>query len=128
MFSRVRSQHVSGLFEMAGWLARYNSGSTIQYYGVDRVQTNLLVARTTGTNISNPDTGGIFYNPFDSNYLAHCGAVIQDFYFDGGHGTPPEALKVPCLSWLLDHRTPAGPDDQSNAFVLSTNWQARIAS
>src|SRR6185312_14882685 len=33
MFSRVRSQHVSGLFEMAGWLARYNSGSTIQYYG-----------------------------------------------------------------------------------------------
>ena len=128
MFSRMRAQHVAGLFEMAGWLARYNMGSTIQYYGIDRVQTNLLVVRTTGTNTSNPDTGSIFYNPFDSNYLAHCGAVIQDFYFDGGHGTPPESLKIPCLSWLLDHRTPSGPDDESNALAQAADWQSRIVA
>src|ERR1017187_2355956 len=64
MFSRFRSQHVAGLLEMAGWLARVNSnGAHVQYYGIDRVQTNLLVARTTGFS----DTGTIFSNPFDSN-------------------------------------------------------------
>jgi len=48
MFSRFRAQHVAGLFEMAGWLGRGNSGASVSYYGTDRVQTNLLIARTTG--------------------------------------------------------------------------------
>jgi len=69
MFSRLRAQHVAGVFEMAGWLARISP----QYYGIDRVQTNLLDARTTGTT----DTGATFYNPLDSNYLATCGVVIR---------------------------------------------------
>lgn len=128
MFSRLRAQHVAGLFEMAGWLGRVNLQSTVHYYGTDRVQTNLFVARTTGTNTVSPDTGSIFYNAFDSNFLAYCGATVQDFYFDGGHSTPPEALKVPGLSWLLSQRTPPGLNDASNAFVLSTNWQTRIAA
>jgi hypothetical protein len=123
MFSRLRAQHVAGLFEMAGWLARGNVGATVQYYGIDRVQTNLLVARTSGTS----DTGAIFYNPFDSNYLATCGAVVNDWWFSGGHQVPPSSLFSPILTWLLSQRIPAGPSDYTNAFMLYTNWQARIA-
>ncbi len=124
MFSRLRAQHVAGLFEMAGWLARINNGASVQYYGIDRVQTNLLIARTTGTT----DTGTIFYNPFDSNYLATCGAVIKDWSFNGGHAIPPSSLFTPIFSWLLSQRIPAGPSDYSNAFTLYTNWQARIGA
>jgi hypothetical protein len=124
MFSRLRAQHVAGLFEMAGWLARIDSGSIVQYYGIDRVQTNLLIARTTGTT----DTGTIFYNPFDSNYLATCGVVIKDWSFSGGHQVPPSSLFSPIFSWLLSQRIPAGPSDYTNAFMLYTNWQARIAA
>jgi hypothetical protein len=124
MFSRLRAQHVAGLFEMAGWLARGNVGATVQYYGIDRVQTNLLVARTSGTS----DAGAIFYNPFDSNYLATCGAVINDWWFNGGHQVPPSSLFSPIFSWLLSQRISAGPSDYTNAFMLYTNWQARIAA
>ncbi len=124
MFSRLRAQHVAGLFEMAGWLARINSGASVQYYGIDRVQTNLLVARTTGTS----DTGAIFYTPFDSNYLATCGAVVNDWWFNGGHQVPPSSLFSPIFSWLLNQRIPAGPSDNTNAFMLYTNWQARITA
>jgi hypothetical protein len=124
MFSRLRAQHVAGLFEMAGWLARGNVGTTVQYYGIDRVQTNLLVARTTGTT----DTGTIFYNPFDSNFLATCGVVIKDWSFSGGHQVPPSSLFSPIFSWLLSQRIPSGPADYTNAFMLYTNWQAHIAA
>ena len=124
MFSRLRAQHVAGLFEMAGWLARVNSGASVQYYGIDRVQTNLLVARTTGTS----DTGAIFYDPFDSNFLATCGVVIKDWSFSGGHQVPPSVLFPPIFSWLLNQRIPAGPSDYTNAFMLYTNWQARIVA
>ena len=125
MFSRLRAQHVAGLFEMAGWLGReepYPDGS--QYYGIDRVQTNLLVARTTGTS----DYGTLIYVPLDSNYLATCGAVIQDWYFDGGHQVPPSSLFPTIFSWLLNERIPAGPSDNANAYMLYTNWQTRIAA
>jgi hypothetical protein len=124
MFSRFRSQHVAGLLEMAGWLGRGNSGPSVQYYSTDRVLTNLLIARTTGTT----DTGGIFYNPFDSNYLATCGAVIKDWSFSGGHTVPPDSLKSACLAWLVSHRTPAAPADVTNAPALATDWQARITA
>ena len=124
MFSRLRAQHVAGVFEMAGWLARGNSWATVQYYGIDRVQTNLLVARTTGTS----DTAALFYNPYDSNFLATCGAVIKDWSFNGGHGTAPSSLFSPILTWLLSQRIPAGPSDYTNAFMLYTNWQDRIAA
>jgi len=124
MFSRFRAQHVAGLFEMAGWLARFNDGASVSYYGIDRVLTNLLVARTTGTG----DTGTVFYNPFDSNYLATCGAVVNDWWFSGGHQVPPNSLFYPVFSWLLSQRISAGPSDYTNAFVLYTNWDARIAA
>jgi hypothetical protein len=124
MFSRFRAQHVAGLFEMAGWLGRINSGASVSYYGTDRVLTNLLVARTTGTS----DTSAIFYNPFDSNYLATCRAVVKDWSFSGGHAVPPSSLFSPCLSWLVSQRIPAGPNDQSNALVLATDWQSRITA
>ena len=124
MFSRMRSQHVAGLLEMAGWLGRGNLGASVSYYGTERVQTNLLVARTTGTS----DTSTIFYNAFDSNYLAQCGAVVQDWSFSGGHNTPPDSLKSACLTWLVSQRIPAGPDDQSNALAQATDWQSRITA
>jgi hypothetical protein len=128
MFARMRAQHVAGLLEMAGNEGRGNIGDTVQYYGTDRLQTNLFVARTTGTNTTSPDSVAIFYNPFVSNYLAYCGAVVQDFYFDGGHDVPPEASKVPCLSWLLSQRVPAGPNDRTSAQALANGWQTRMAS
>jgi len=124
MFSRFRSQHVAGLVEMAGWLARYNSGDSVAYYSVDRVQTNLLIARTTGTS----DTAAIFYNVFDSNYLATCGAVISDWTFSGGHTVPPDSVKSACLSWLVSQRIPAAPEDAANAGTLAADWQARITA
>jgi Immunoglobulin domain len=126
MFSRLRAQHVAGLFEMAGWLGReeFSPPDGPQYYGIDRVQTNLLVARTTGTS----DNGTLVYVPFDSNYLATCGAVIQDWYFDGGHEVPPSSLFPTVFSWLLNERISAGPSDNANAYLLYTNWQARIAA
>ena len=74
MFSRLYAQHVAGVLSMGGWLARYPGNSISPYCSIDRVQTNLLVARTTGSS----DTGAYFYDPFDSNYLASCGAVVKD--------------------------------------------------
>jgi hypothetical protein len=125
VFSRFRSQHVSGLLEMAGWLGRINSGpSTVNYYSNDRVQTNLFVARTTGLS----DSGGLFYNPFDSNYLASCGAVIQDWFFNGGHGIAPDDLKISTLQWLISQRTPAGVYDASNALAQAADWRSRLSS
>jgi len=124
MFARMRAQHVAGLFEMAGNEGRGNLGSSVQFYGTDRLQTNLLVARATGTS----DTTSIFYNPYYSNYLAYCDAVVQDWFFSGGHAVPPSSLFPPVLSWLVSQRTPAGPNDRANALMLSTNWQDRIAA
>jgi hypothetical protein len=109
---------------MAGWLGRVNREATVQYYGIDRVQTNLLDARTSGTT----DTGATFYNPFDINFLATCGALVKDWSFSGGHSVPPASLFSPIFSWLLSQRIPAGPADDTNAFMLYTNWQARIAA
>jgi hypothetical protein len=124
MFSRVRAQHTAGVLEMAGWLARGNIGASVQYYGTDRLLTNLLVARVSGTS----DTGAIFYNPFDSNYLASCGTVIQDWTFNGGHVVPPTAVLSNSLTWLVSNRVPAGLDDRSNALAQANDWQARITA
>ena len=124
MFSRFRSQHVAGLIELAGWLARINSGTTVQYYGIDRVQTNLLIARATG----DMDTNAIFYNPMDSNFLATCGVKIVDYSFNGGHQVPPEAVIESCLQWVQTNHVPAAPGDQTNAQAMADDWQARLAA
>lgn len=124
MFSRIRSQHVSGVLEMAGWLGRINLGTTVSYYDIDRVQTNLLVARISGTS----DSGAFFYNAFDGAYLATCGAVIQDWTFNGGHGVPPASNLAASLSWLVSQRTPSGPNDLSEAVAQANDWQTRITN
>ena len=124
MLARMRAQHVAGLFEMAGNEGRGNLGPSVQFYGTDHFQTNLLVARSTGTS----DTTSIFYNPFYSNYLAYCSAVVQDWSFSGSHTTPPDSVKSAGLTWLVNQHVPAGPNDRTNAFMLSTNWQARITA
>jgi hypothetical protein len=124
MLSRMRAQHVAGLFQMGSWLGRENIGASVSYYGIDRVQTNLLVARTTGTS----DTVTIFFNPFDSNYLASCSAVVKDWTFSGGHAVPPSSLYNPIFTWLLAQRVPAGPNDRTNAYMMATNWQARLSA
>jgi hypothetical protein len=119
-FSRFRAQHVAGVFGMAGWLGR----TLNTYYSTDRVQTNLLIARATGTT----DTAGNYYVPLDSNYLASVGAVIRDWAFPGGHQVPPDTVKFDCLSWLLSRRTPAGPNDRANAAAQAVDWRARLVS
>jgi len=118
VFSRFRAQHVAGVFAMAAWLGR-----TSGYYSTDRVQTNLLVARSTGTS----DAGANYYLEPDSNYLASCGAVIRDWSFAGGHSVPPDSVKVACLSWLLSQRIPAAPEDRSNALAEASDWRSRVA-
>ena len=120
-YSRFRSQHVSGLIEMAGWLGISNIDT---YRSTNRVPANLLIARTSGLS----DSGALFYNPLDSNYLATCGAVIKDWYFTGGHQVPPDSVKTECLNWLLQQRVPPGPNDRSNSVVLATNWQSRLVA
>src|SRR5215469_14340255 len=44
-FSRFRSQHVSGVLSMSGWLGRLNGPglTNVNYYSNDRLQTNLLI-------------------------------------------------------------------------------------
>ena len=118
VFSRFRAQHVAGIFGMAGWLGR-----TLGYYSTDRVQTNLLVARATGTT----DAAGNHYILPDSNYLASAGAVIQDWFFPGGHTVAPDVVKSNGLSWLLSQRLTAGPDDRSNSIVRAIDWRQRLA-
>lgn len=119
IFSRMWSQHVAGVLPMGGWLGNINF-----YFSTDRVQTNLLVARTTGTS----DTATLFYNPIDSNYLASCGAVVQDWIFPGGHETAPVNVQEAALQWLLTNRIPAGVSDRSNSEVLEANWRSRMAA
>ena len=124
MFARLRGQHVAGVIECAGWLGRINVGASVQYYGIDRVQTNLLVMRTTGST----DTGAQFYDGFDSNFLATCNAQVTDFPFSGGHAYPPSSTLRSCLQQLIALHQGNGPNDQQNALTLYTNWQARIAT
>ncbi len=124
MFARMRAQHVAGVMECAGWLGRGNSGASVQYYGIDRVQTNLLIMRSTG----NTDTSSEFYLPFDSNYLATCSVRIQDYPFSGGHEYPPESTLQYAMERLSILHRANGPNDEQNALMLYTNWQARIAA
>lgn len=124
MFARFRAQHVAGVIEMAGWLGRSTGSPNVGYCGIDRVQTNLMVIRTTG----NSDTDAIFYNPFDSNFLATCHVRLADLSFTGGHQVPPESTLETCLQWLEVHHRTAGANDRNNAFTMSTNWQARVAA
>jgi hypothetical protein len=119
IFSRFRAPHVAGVFGMAGWLGR-----TLDYYSTDRVQTNLLVARATGTT----DTAGNYYVLPDSNYLASAGAVIQDWYFSGGHQVAPDLVKSNGLYWLLSRRIPAGPTDRSDSVARAIDWRSRLAT
>jgi hypothetical protein len=125
-FSRFRAQHVAGVFAMGAWLGRIGGPSIpVVYYSTDRVQTNLLVARSTG----NSDTGAIFYNPPDSNYLASCGAVVQDWFVSGGHNISiPDATKTAALTWLVNTRIHPEASDRLNALTQVANWQTRIAA
>jgi hypothetical protein len=104
---------------MAGWLGR-----TLGYYSTDRVQTNLLVARATGTS----DTGANYYLTRDSNYLAGCGAILQDWSFSGGHSVPPDSVKSACLTWLVSQRVPSGLNDRVNALGEASGWRSRVAA
>jgi hypothetical protein len=122
MFSRFRAQHVAGVLAMSGWLGR-DSGYP-SYQTTDRVLTNLFVARTTGLS----DTGRFGGMAADSNCLASCGAVLQDWWFSGGHTVPPITVLYNSLSWLVNQRIPAGPNDQTNAFAQASDWRARIVA
>jgi hypothetical protein len=111
---------------MAGWLGRTGTLGTIgpeNYFSTDRVLTNLLVARSTG----NSDTGAKFYLLSDSNYLATCGAVVNDWYVPGGHSIGiPDETKSNALVWILSQRVPSAAADRGNAATLFNSWQNRI--
>lgn len=125
VFSRFWPQQVSGVLPMGGWLGYVNSGPTqILYNSTVRVQTNLLVARTTGTS----DTAGNFYLPYDKEFLTNCGAIVADWSFSGGHTYAPTSVQIECLQWLLSERTPAGSNDESLAVAQAQDWLAEAAA
>jgi predicted esterase len=125
-FCRYRAQHVAGVLAMSGWMGRtFGINGTVVYYGTDRVLTNLLVARTTGSSDAATQLG--FLGP-DGSYLDSCGAIVQDWTFPGGHAVPPDSLKTTALTWLLNNRIPAGPTDQSNAVAQAASWRLRMAA
>ena len=116
-FSRFRPQHVTGVYAMGSWL-----GSTTGAHEIEEwVQYNLLVARSTG----NTDSAAAYYLSADKSFLTSCGAVVTDFSFTGGHVVPPDSHKTEALTWLLDHRTLAGPTDRAEAFAQATDWWTR---
>ena len=120
-FSRFRGQHVAGVLTIGGWMGRTSNF----YYSTDRVQTNLLVARISGTS----DTATLYYVPLDLNYLTSCGAVVNDWSISGGHSSSvPAATQTAALTWLVNQRIPAGANDYTNALTLATNWQARATA
>ena len=120
-FARERAQDLAGLLDMAGWMG-VDSYNPI-YPSTDRVLTNLLVARTTGLS----DAAALQFITTDSNFLVSCGAVVQDFFFDGGHEVAPDSVKTAGFNWLLSQRVKPGPDDQANSAALAADWQSRIA-
>lgn len=117
-FSRFRPQHVAGVFPMAGWMGRQPGEHQI----IDRVQDDLLVARSTG----NDDTSAKYFLPYDAQFLGSCGALISNYSFDGGHAVAPDSVKTQALTWILDHRTMPGANDRAEAFALATEWWMRI--
>jgi hypothetical protein len=125
IFSRFWAQHVCGIFAMSGWMGCTSGPDGVPYHRTSQVQTNLLVARTTGT--SDASTQLTFLGP-DGNYLTSIGAVVQDWTFTGGHSIPPDSLKTTCLTWLVDNRTPAGPTDQSDALAQADDWYSRAGT
>jgi len=120
-FTRMEGQHISGVFEMAGWLG-VNSGSP--YPSTKREQTNLFIAWTVG------DTDGSGYIfPYDSNYLATvCGDTLNYWTFSGGHVAPPTDVQLQCFGWMLTNRIPPGPTDQADSQARLANWRARTAN
>lgn len=119
-FSRYRPQHVAGVFPMGGWLGHKD----FVYPITDRVQYNLLVARSAGTS----DSGANYYLSGDKNFLTSCGAVVNDWSFTGGHEVAPDNIKTAALSWILTHRTLAGPNDRSTAQAQAAEWRARLGA
>jgi hypothetical protein len=113
---------------MSGWMGctyAYSTNGLPVYYTTSQVQTNLLVARTTGTSDNYTQTNWLAP---DGNFLTSCGAIVKDWTFSGGHSIPPDSLKTTCLTWLLSNRTPAGVNDQSNSLAQADNWRSRAAS
>ena len=119
-FSRFRPQHVAGIFTMGGWMGH----SDFVYPRLDRVQYNLLVARTAGTD----DSGANRYRSADKSFLNSCGAVVNDWSFTGGHEVAPDDQKTYALSWILNTRSMAGTNDRSDALAQAGNWRARIGA
>lgn len=126
-FSRFRPQHVAGIIPMGGWMGvELQTGEYISpdYQISDRVPAHLLVARTTGDS----DWGADYYLFSDISFLNSCGAAVNDWRFTGGHEVAPDEVKTSALSWILDNRIVAGPNDRTAALTQANNWRARISA
>jgi hypothetical protein len=120
-FSRIRGQHVAGVFPMGGWMGVQNYA----YNTTDQVRSGVRVARAAGTN----DSGANFYLSGDKFYLENtCGAIVQDWSFPGGHGVAPDAIKTAALNWILANRTQAGANDRATALAQAITWRAQIGA
>jgi len=113
--TKIMRPHFAGVFSMSGWLENRTGD-------FDRYLTNLVVSRANG----NTDTAANFYLQPDGDYLRSYGAVIRDTSFSGGHVISPDAVKLDCLSWMLNNRIPAGPNDRTNAMDQAAAWRSAI--
>lgn len=118
-FSRIRSQHVAGIFPMGGWMGVKGYA----YNTTDKVGSGLWVARAAGTS----DSGANSYLSGDRSFLQNtCGAVVQDWSFPGGHEIAPDDIKTAALNWILTNRTHAGANDRATALTQAITWRASI--
>jgi hypothetical protein len=88
------------------------------------VQSNLLVARSTGTS----DSSAAYYLSGDKTFLEGCGAVVNDWSFTGGHDVAPDDVKTAALTWILNNRIMAGSNDRADALTQANNWRTRISA
>lgn len=120
MYARIRAQHVAGVFPMGAWLGR--GGGPESYQTIDRVPSNLLIARAMGNS-----DGSQRMTP-DANYLSQWIPVIKDWYFDGGHVIAPDSVKTSALQWLVAQRTAAAPNDRADAAAQAEGWRASLGA
>jgi hypothetical protein len=117
MHSQILRQEVSGVYAMCSWMPQYNS--TYRY------SSNLLVTR--GNALADKTGLNGDWAP-DGTFMDSIGIKHYDTWFPGPHAVAPDTNKLDCLTWLLNHHTPAGTNDESLAAAQAASWRSRLTN
>ncbi|MGZ4960949.1 MAG: hypothetical protein ACXWC8_00200 [Limisphaerales bacterium] len=117
MHSQILRQEISGVYPMGSWLPDYDS--TYRY------SSNLIVARADAVN----DNPGILadWGP-NGTYMNQHGIQHYDTSYPGTHAVAPDTNKLDCLTWLLNHHTPAGTNDEALAATQAASWRSGLTN